>query len=129
MNKIELLVKALSEQYRYKSTRGLVTTEDLFSLSLNELDTIAVHLYNQVKETEVSFIKETVKDSESNSKLQVVVLVIKYLKDKQEKESKRRENSRRKKELASLLAEKQKAKELSMSEEEILAQLQALDSE
>ncbi len=73
-----LFERACRLKLRFQSTKGLITTEDLFDLSLADLDLIAISLDKQLKESAgKSFVqKKTKADSKLKTMLDVVVSVI-----------------------------------------------------
>lgn len=75
--------KASRQKLRFESTKGVLSVEDLWDLPLTSqtgkanLDEIARQLYKKVKEsTEISFVKPTAEDSESQQKLEIVKHII-----------------------------------------------------
>lgn len=72
---MELFEKALKNGLRFKSSRGSLTTEDLFALSLEELDEIAKAVNKQLKASEEeSFISTS---NKKNVKLETSLEVLK----------------------------------------------------
>ena len=60
----------------------MISTEDLWDLSLESLDGIAKHYHNKLEDATVSFIKKTSPaNTISNDKLEIVKAVIKYKMD------------------------------------------------
>lgn len=80
MELTNLFEKASKSKFRFNTSKGVLTTEDLWDLSLESLDKVAKDLYKKVKESEeVSFISENKKKDEVTSdKLDVVKFVINY---------------------------------------------------
>ena len=75
--------KASRQKLRFESTKGVLSVEDLWDLPMTSqtgkanLDEIARQLYKKVKEsTEISFVKPTAEDSESQQKLEIVKHII-----------------------------------------------------
>jgi len=53
----DLFERATKQKIRYKTSKGSITTEDLWDLKLTQLDTIAIALNRNIKERdEVSFV-------------------------------------------------------------------------
>ena len=51
--------EALQKKLRFKTNKGMISTEDLFDLSLHNLDTLAIMLDNKISETpKKSFIED-----------------------------------------------------------------------
>lgn len=62
---MSIFEKATREKLRFKTASGMVSTEDLWGMTLESLDTLAKSLNKEVKETaEESFIKTRKKESE-----------------------------------------------------------------
>lgn len=81
MELTNLFEKASKSKFRFNTLKGVLTTEDLWDLSLESLDKIAKDLYKKVKESEeVSFISENKKkkDEVTSDKLEVVKFIINY---------------------------------------------------
>ena len=80
MELTNLFEKASKSKFRFNTSKGVLTTEDLWDLSLESLDKVAKELYKKVKESEeVSFISENKKKDEVTSdKLEVVKFIINY---------------------------------------------------
>lgn len=81
MELTNLFEKASKSKFRFNTSKGVLTTEDLWDLSLESLDKIAKELYKKVKESEeVSFISENKKkkDEVTSDKLEVVKFIINY---------------------------------------------------
>lgn len=129
--KDDLLLSALAGKYRYQTDKGSLTTEDLFSLSLKDLDTLAKSLNQEVQKSSVSFIASP---SQTNKTLQlrfeVVLFVIKF---KQEREEERKlqlasatEKAQKRDLLAQLIANKEMENLASKPLEELQRELNAL---
>lgn len=105
--------KGAKEGYRFSTTSGLITIEDLFNLPLTtrgamtSLDDIAKALNKQLKESEVeSFVVETKKSNTTlKCKFEIVKRVIEIRLEDQRKAEKRMENKDKKELLISILAE------------------------
>jgi hypothetical protein len=101
---MDYFVEATRKKYRYKSTRGDITTEQLWDLPLKstvgfDLDTVAKGISREVKaETEESFVTTTANAGAelAKNKLEVVKAIIatkiaesKALEDRRERATKR----------------------------------------
>jgi hypothetical protein len=124
---MELFEKATRQKYRYLTAKGSVTTEDLWDLSLLELDKTAVALNREIKEIqEESFLAKSTTDERMAEQLEVLKTVIKY---KQEEEQNKRLEAERKAERARLLEildQKQGEQLMSLSIDEIRERLNAV---
>lgn len=83
MTELNIFEQALRAKLRFSTSRGLVTTEDLWDLPLSStsgkpnLDDVARDLYKQLKdEEEVSFVKP---DAEKNASAKLGFEVVKHI--------------------------------------------------
>jgi len=129
----KLFIKATRQKWRFQTTRGHISVEELWDLPLKsrinfDLDTVAKTINKQVKETEEeSFITTTAKDTEPKEKLELVKYVISVklqeAKDKQDAQAK----AERKQQILKLLAEKEVEGLKAKSKEELLKELEELN--
>lgn len=114
---------ALTNKLRFKTPQGVVTTEDLFSLNLEQLDVVAKSINRELKaEEEESFIqKKTSKASKLQLALDVVKDVIETKISNLEAAEKRAATIELKDKARQILANKQLAAMESLSEEELKA--------
>ena len=122
--------KASRIKLRFATTKGLLSVEDLWDLSLQSLDSIAKGVNKQVKESqEESFITTR---SKSNTELELSLEILKHvIKVKLEEKEAKEQASLRKAELETLRqlkAEKATETLKSLSEEEIDARIAALEN-
>ena len=70
--------EALQKKLRFKTNKGMITTEDLFDLSLQNLDTLAIMLDKKISEApKKSFIEELpVKENDDKLRFNIVKDVI-----------------------------------------------------
>lgn len=71
-----LFEKAVRRKLRFRAANGLVTTEDLYDLSLTALDTIAKALRKELRDTEESFIDAKPTNGDLELRFDVVKAVI-----------------------------------------------------
>lgn len=126
----KLFIKATRKKYRFDSSKGQLTTEDLWDLSLESLDRIAVALDDKIQKAgRKSFINKTTNTlTEDTAKLDILKYVIET---KQEDAARRMENQARAKErqfLEDLLKNKQMETLSAMSEKEIADRLAAINA-
>lgn len=126
----KLFIKATRKKYRFDSSKGQLTTEDLWDLSLESLDRIAVTLDDKIQKAgRKSFINKTTSTlTEDTAKLDILKYVIET---KQEDAARRMENQARAKErqfLEDLLKNKQMETLSAMSEKEIADRLAAINA-
>jgi len=127
---MDIFVKAAKNKYRFQTSKGNLSTEDLWDLSLESLDLIAKRVNKDIKASEEeSFIKDqSAADKELIDKLEVIKYIIKYKIGVKEAAAKRAETLAKKDELQKLIADKkaESLKNLSLQELEAMeAQLEA----
>lgn len=125
---MELFQIATKSKFRFQTTKGNITTEDLWDLNLEALDKIAIALNREVKDsTEESFVKEK---TSTNKALALRLEVVKFVIDSklQEKEDAKvkAEKANKKALLQDLILEKKMEATKSKSIEELEAELKAL---
>ena len=138
---INLIEQGIRQHIRFESVKGLLTTEDLLDLPLEQperskqpvanLDTIAVELDNQLQSTSKSFVRTKSKDATlTELKLEIVKYVIKIKVAEQEAKEQASLQDKldaiEEQRLLESLDKKQNAKYDSLSEEELLAKLNSL---
>lgn len=121
MELTNLFEKASKMKLRFSTTKGVLSTEDLWDLSLESLDKIAKNLYKQIKESEeISFISEkSSKDTLASMKLEIVKFVITFKMDEAKEKKLRAEKLSLKKRIADEIAKKKDNKISEMSIEEL----------
>ena len=132
MNIFEL---ASREAYRFESTKGLLTVEDLWSLPLTttrsngaSLDSVAKEINKQLKSSEEeSFVTQrTSKDVTLTSKLELVKHIIAVKMQEAEVVRNQAAKADEKAKLLAILAKKQEQSLENLTEEEILSKLSSL---
>ncbi len=123
-----LFVTAARKKFRFETTKGGLNTEDLFDLSLETLDAIAVNLDKKVESGgKKSFIgKRDTSTSENETKLEVVKFVIQTKMEEAETRKTRAEKASQKEFLTSLLEKKRMAQLEGLSVEEIQKQIDSI---
>lgn len=121
MELTNLFEKASKMKLRFSTTKGVLSTEDLWDLSLESLDKIAKNLYKQIKESEeISFISEkSSEDTLASMKLEIVKFVITFKMDEAKEKKLRAEKLALKKRIADEIAKKKDNKISEMSIEEL----------
>ena len=77
---MSIFEKASKAKLRFIITKGVITTEDLWDLKLEDLDKIAVSLRKQVKESEEeSFIKTTSSKSIVTQETELKFEIVKHI--------------------------------------------------
>lgn len=123
----EIFVRASKKKYRFEF-RGLISVEDLWDLSVKNLDEIFKNLNAEVKkaEQESLFSDKSNANEELNDKIEIVKYIFGV---KQEETKSRKEAAERKKKrerIAEILAKKQDESLEAKSEEELMAMLEEL---
>jgi hypothetical protein len=130
MNLFEL---ATRNAYRFESTKGLLTVEDLWQLPLSSrgasLDDVAKTVYAQIKAAEeVSFVaKQTTANTTLNNKLEIVKHIIGVKMAEAEAAKIKADKAAERAKLTEILARKQEQSLENSTEEELLAKLAAID--
>lgn len=73
---MSIFEQATKKALRFKGTKGNITTEDLWSLKLAELDAIYVALDDEIRSSSKSYITQARANTEASLKLEVVKRVI-----------------------------------------------------
>lgn len=94
---------------RFQTNKGLLSSEQLWDLTLSELDDLAVKFENEYKESgKKSFlVKRTNQEVVSKLKFDITLDILQTKVDESEAESKRLENKAHNAKILSLIAEKQ----------------------
>jgi len=121
--------KATRAKLRFKVSNGLVTTEDLWDLSLPALDNVAKNLRKELRDTEDSFISATKKDTSVELAFQVVKHVIETKLAERDAKVAAAEKRAKKQKLLEILENKQTNALANMTEEELKKELAALGEE
>lgn len=135
MSEKNLLLIALSTGMRFPSARGLITTEDLFSLPLTaqngfSLDAVAKSVNGSLKALgEESFVDQgdAAQRTVLNDTLDVVKLVIDFRQEQNATALAKREKRARRAKLLEALENRENTELASMSKDDILKQLEELD--
>ena len=125
---MSLFKEASRRKLRFVVSNGTITVEDLWDLSLNNLDTLAKAIHRRLKEEEeVSFI-EPVPKSNSHTQLQLdIVKEIIAVKVAAREDAKAKiEKENRRKVLLEVLARKQEAELEGRDTADILKELESL---
>lgn len=119
---------ATRNKLRFETEKGLITTEDLWKLSLTHLDDLAVKLYTELNtNVRYSFIQDV---SKENNELQIKFDIVKYILDIRLEEKKQQElkveRTQQKQKLLEILDQKKNESLTQLSIEEIQAKLAEL---
>jgi|AntRauTorckE6833_2_1112554.scaffolds.fasta_scaffold00137_33 hypothetical protein len=126
--------QASRDKLRYPATNGQINTEDLWDLSLEQLDTMAQKLNREVKnrsETETSFIKAsrpTKEDKLVKLRFDIVKHIIDVKLDEREKAEKQAEMKAKRQKLLDLIDKKKEEELGEKSVEELKEELESLEA-
>lgn len=126
---MEKFEKAAQVKLRFASSKGELSVEDLFELSLPALDIIAKGLNKQLKEDQESFIGKPTATKHLALKLEIVVAVIDFKQEERTKARTRAEKSQQVEFMETLLEKKKLDALESMSVDDIEKQLATLKQE
>ena len=118
--------EALQKKLRFKTNKGMITTEDLFDLSLQNLNTLAIMLDKKISEaTKKSFIEELpAEENDDELRFSIVKDVINVkLKARKDNINKAQIDARNKR-IAELIAKKEDEALENKSIEELRAMIQ-----
>lgn len=120
MSEDNLFIRASKQKLRFATNKGQLSTEDLWDLSLEDLDRLAVKA-NSAKETStMTFIrKRDAKATENNLRFDILKFIIDSKLNDQDVAAKRAETIAKKELLKDLLEKKKLESLASLSEEEI----------
>ena len=121
---------ALRNKFRFNSKRGVLTVEDLWDLSLGELDEIAVAYHKQVKseDNSLSFIgKRTAAVKTQQLKFDIVKHIIDVKLAEKAGAEEAADKKARKQKILALIADKQDAALADKTVDELTKELEALD--
>jgi hypothetical protein len=122
--------KAAKQKLRFSTSKGLITSEDLFGLNLTWLNKVAMETNAIIKQTtQESFISEANhKDTENELRLEILKHVIASKIAAKDRAKSRAVKDAQKAELQELLADKKKEGLKSLSAEDIEKRLIELES-
>lgn len=122
---MSLFEKAAKQKLRFNSTKGQLTVEDLFDLSLTSLDNIAKAVNRKLKdEVEESFIKKkSTASTELELQLDILKYIIEYKTNVEEANKKRAETIANNSRIEEIIARKKSQQLEDLSVEELQAML------
>jgi polyphosphate kinase 2 (PPK2 family) len=127
MNKENMFEVAVRGKFRF-NFKGVLSVEDLWDLSVRDLDSVFKVLNSQVKQAKEESLLDT--KSKEDEVLDTKIEIVKYIvKVKQEEDSERlkaKENREKKQKLLSVLADKENEEILNKSADEIRAMINEL---
>jgi hypothetical protein len=118
--------EASKKQFRFVTVKGNLTVEQLWTLSINELDTLAVSLQDAYDKSNSrkSFIqKKTTKDKDLKTQLDIVLDILQTVQEESELAKEKSENKARNQKIREIIAQKQDDSLASKSIKELTALL------
>lgn len=118
--------EALQKKLRFKTNKGMITTEDLFDLSLQNLNTLAIMLDKKISEApKKSFIEElSAEENDDELRFSIVKDVINIKLKARKDNINRAQIDARNKRIAELIAKKEDEALENKSIEELRAMIQ-----
>ena len=118
--------EALQKKLRFKTNKGMISTEDLFDLSLQNLDTLAIMLDKKISEApQKSFIEELpAEENDDELRFSIVKDVINIKLKARKDNINRAQIDARNKRIAELIAKKEDEALENKSIEELRAMIQ-----
>jgi len=105
MSKQDLFLNATKKRLRFTTNRGGLSTEDLWILSLRDLDELAVALDAKLKSQKKSFIEEKTEGAASEQlAFDVVLAIIEHKKEETERAAAKAKHDAERQKLKSLIA-------------------------
>jgi len=128
MQNVNIFEVANSKKFRF-NFKGLISTEDLFDLSVKDLDSIFKTLNSQLKQTREESLLDvkTQQDQELDMKIEIVKHIVKIKLEEEAKRIKAKENKEKKQKLMEILANKEDQDLLNKSKEDIQKMLDELE--
>lgn len=124
-----IFVTASELKFRYPY-KGLITTEDLWDLNLEQLDTIYKTLNKEVKVAQEDSLLATECHEKDNSLVEMKIDIVKYIFNEKVEAARKREaeviNAEKKRRILEVLAKKQDDSLNNMTEEELIAKLEEI---
>jgi hypothetical protein len=128
MNEVNIFEVAVKEKFRFPF-KGTVTVEDLYDLSLENLDGVFKTLNSQHKKTEEESLlgKKTKEENELSTKIEIVKYIVTEKLAEAAKRAKAKERKEQKQKIMEVMANQQDAALRSKTPEELQKMLDELD--
>jgi len=125
---MEMFEKASRLKLRFNTSRGVHSVEDLWDMTLEQLNVVAKHSNKKIKETaEEDFLKEkSTVDVEEKLKFDIVLYILNTKKEERDARKTAVKKKEKRDKLLELLEKKRDANREGMSEEDILKELDEL---
>lgn len=126
-NNINIFESATRLKLRFQSDRGLLSVEDLWDVSLDQIDRIAISLNKKIKETEeVSFLSQKRTDETLVLQFEITKRIIEVRLAEIEKTKQESIAAQKRQQLLDVLSRKENQELESLSIEEIRERIQSL---
>ena len=128
MQNVNIFEVANSKKFRF-NFKGLISTEDLFDLSVKDLDSIFKTLNSQLKQTREESLLEvkSTEDQILDTKIEIVKYIFNVKQEEEQKRLKAKELKDKKQRLMEILASKEDQDLLGKSTEEIKKMINELE--
>lgn len=126
---MNIFEQASRKKLSFKMANGVIKTEDLWDLSLESLDKMAIVINKEIKNSdEGSFLaKKTSANTTLNLQFELIIHVITVKQEEQEKKKLAKERAEKRAQLMDLIGKKELTALESKSVEELRAELAQLD--
>jgi hypothetical protein len=119
--------QATRMKLRYSTSQGVLSTEDLWNVSLEKLNTLAKALNKEIKEAEEeNFLAENTVDKETKLKFEIVKYIIHIRLEEKKAAKEKAEKAAEKEKLLKVLEQKQASELEGLSVEEIQQRIENL---
>lgn len=129
---LDTIVKALRNRYTYQTQRGLLSTQDLWDLKVSDLEKIGEELSKQIQGTKLfragKRTNETAENKEINAKIEILTYIVETKESEALKQKERAEKQQMLSKLKAIAGQKAEEKILSLTQEEIDAQIKEIES-
>ena len=128
VNDVNIFEVATRNMYRFQF-KGMISVEDLWNLSVRDLDSVFKVLNSQLKQVNEESLLDvkTKQDEELDTKIAIVKHIVKVKQEEESQRLKAKEQREKKQKIMEILALKQESNLQNMSEEELTKMLNELD--
>jgi CxxC motif-containing protein len=125
----DIFIVASRQKFRYETTRGVLCVEDLWDLSLAQLDSVAKAVNKEIKEAEGEqyFVKPaTTASTEVKAKFDIVLYVIKVKMEERDAAAAKAEKEATKQKIMALIDKKKDEALAGKTADELMAMLNSM---
>lgn len=120
---MSIFEKATRTKLKFKAANGVISTEDLWDLSLAQLDNIAKGLRKELRDEDDSFIDDKKANTQLELKFEIVKHIITTRLEERDAQNTSREKAAKKQQLLEVLEQRRAASLQNLTEAEILKEL------